>query len=163
MTGYTLPLGPPPSGHFPVDTRRLRSEFLRLQAKYHPDKHPQHAKQQAEAMSAAINEAYKTLSNPLLRAQYLLQLQGVDVANDETLKMEEPELLTKVLEAHEAIEDASCPEDLGALKESNEASIAASEKVLERAFHEHDVEKAKREAVRLRYWVNIRLALHDQH
>ncbi|KAK2594154.1 molecular chaperone [Conoideocrella luteorostrata] len=157
----TLPSGPPPEGHFPIDTRLLRSEFLRLQAKYHPDKHPQQDKPRAEAVSASINEAYKTLSNPLLRAQYLLSLQGVDVANDETLKVEEPELLMVVLEAHEEIERASNAEDLKGLTAENEERIATCEGVLEGAFHEGDIEMAKREAVRLRYWVNIRQAIHD--
>lgn len=123
--------------------------------------HPYESKAKAEATSAAINEAYKTLLNPLMRAQYLLSLQGVDVANDETLKAEDPELLMVVLEAHETIEDAAGYEDLEALTRENEARIDESENVLEEAFHKDDVETAKVEAVRLRYWVNIRQAVHD--
>jgi molecular chaperone HscB len=157
----TLPDGPPPSGHFPINRRSLRSEFLRLQSRYHPDLHPSSSKPQAEATSAAINEAYKTLLNPLLRAQYLLSLQGVDVANDETLKVEEPELLMVVLEAHETIEEAASPADLESLTAENEERIARSEEVLEGAFREHDIDRAKREAVRLRYWVNVRQAVSD--
>ena len=157
----TLPSGPPPAGHFPINTRLLRREFLQLQSRAHPDVHPASRKSQAEATSAAINEAYKTLSNPLLRAQYLLSLQGVDVANDETLKIEEPELLMLVLEAHETIEDASSDSDLDALRDENEARIKSSEEVLEEAFRDGDVDRAKREAVRLRYWVNVRQAVHD--
>ncbi|EFY86856.1 putative chaperone [Metarhizium acridum CQMa 102] len=157
----TLPDGPPPNGHFPINLRSLRAEFLRLQSRHHPDLHPASSKAQAEATSAAVNEAYKTLSNPLLRAQYLLSLQGVDVANDETLKVEEPELLTVVLEAHEAIEEARSPADLEGLTAENEERIRRCEEVLEEAFREHDLERAKREAVRLRYWVNVRGAVSD--
>lgn len=157
----TLPDGPPPKGPFPIDTRRLRTEFLGLQSRHHPDKHPAQRKTQAEAASASINEAYRTLANPLLRAQYLLSLRGVDVAADETLKVEEPELLTVVLEAHEAMDDAASPADLEGLAAENEERIAASEGVLEEAFRRENVDLAKREAVRLRYWVNIREALRD--
>ncbi|KAM0296314.1 hypothetical protein ACHAPM_010306 [Fusarium culmorum] len=157
----TLPDGPPPAGHFPIDTRALRREFLRLQARAHPDMHSSQNKARAEAMSALINEAYKTLSNPLLRAQYLLSLRGVDVANDETLKVEEPELLMLVLEAREEIEDAEKEEDLDEPRAANDARIAESEQVLEHAFRHDDIEAAKHEAVRLRYWVNIKESLDN--
>lgn len=167
----TLPLGPPPSGHFPIDTRALRREFLRLQARHHPDMQHQHhqhhqhdshkAKARAEATSALINEAYKTLSNPLLRAQYLLSLRGVDVATDETMQVDDPSLLALVLEAHEEISEAQREEDLAELRRTNDERIRQSEEVLERAFREDDVQAAKKEAVRLRYWVNIKESLDN--
>lgn len=158
----TLPDGPPPNGHFPIDLRALRREFLHLQSQYHPDLHPAGPqKTRAEATSALINDAYKTLSNPLLRAQYLLSLRGVDVANDETLKIEEPDLLGLVLEAREEIEEAEEEEELEGPRKENQERIGVSEEVLERAFKEDDVEAAKREAVRLRYWVNIKESLDN--
>ncbi|KAL6814785.1 Co-chaperone Hsc20 [Trichoderma camerunense] len=158
----TLPLGPPPSGHFPIDTRALRREFLRLQARHHPDMHPPGpAKARAEATSALINDAYKTLANPLLRAQYLLSLRGVDVATDETMQVDDPSLLAVVLEAHEEISDADKEEDLAELRAVNDKRIGESEGVLEEAFHKDDVPAAKREAVKLRYWVNIKQSLDN--
>ena len=163
LYGYfpsTLPAGPPPAGHFPIDTSLLRREFLRLQSAHHPDKQPAHLKPQAEALSAAINHAYRTLANPLLRAQYLLALRGVDVAADESLKVEEPGLLASVLDAHEAVEDARHPADLDPLRGENESRIRRSERTLEAAFRCDDVGAAKKEAVRLRYWVNIRESIH---
>lgn len=159
----TLPAGPPPQGHFPIDTRALRREFLRLQARYHPDRH-QHTptdKSRAEAASSLINDAYRTLANPLLRAQYILSLRGVDVAEDETLKVEEPDLLMLVLEAREEIEDAEAEEDLSEPRRVNDERIAASEEALDQAFATDDIEKAKREAVRMRYWVNIKESLDN--
>ncbi|PNY27823.1 J-type co-chaperone JAC1, mitochondrial, partial [Tolypocladium capitatum] len=130
-------------------------------AAHHPDKHPAADKRRAEARSAAINHAYRTLADPLLRAQYLLSLRGVDVAADETLKVDEPGLLAAVLDAHEAIEEAAAPHHLRPLRDENEARIRRSEGALERAFREDDVDAAKREAVRLRYWVNIRESVRD--
>ncbi|ATY58798.1 co-chaperone protein HscB [Cordyceps militaris] len=143
-------------------TRALRREFLALQARAHPDMHPPGpAKTRAEALSARINEAYRTLANPLLRAQYLLALRGVDVANDERLKVDEPALLMVVLDAREEIEEARAEEDLHEVRTANEARIADGEEALERAFRDDDVEAAKREAVRMRYWVNIRESLDN--
>ncbi|TKX22430.1 J-type co-chaperone JAC1 [Elsinoe australis] len=156
---FPITLGPdriPPKGPFKVDVKALRKEFLQLQAKAHPDLAPQERKRQAEALSARINEAYKTLQNPLLRAQYLLSLRGIDVAEDETAKVEDPELLMEVLETRETIEEAQAEEDLEPLKKSNEGRIEVSEEILGEAFKQDDMDKAKEEAVKLRYWVNIR-------
>ncbi|KAM3453272.1 hypothetical protein MY3296_003863 [Beauveria thailandica] len=170
----TLPLGPPPRGHFPIDVRQLRREFLQLQARAHPDMHaPGAAKSAAETRSALINEAYRTLANPLLRAQHLLALRGVDVAGDERLKMdaayddgdgdssEGAGLLMVVLEAREGIEEARTEADLEGLRTENDDRIREGEERLEEAFREDDVEKAKREAVKMRYWVNIKESLDN--
>ncbi|EKG21816.1 Heat shock protein DnaJ [Macrophomina phaseolina MS6] len=155
----TLPHGPPPAGPFAIDLRALRNEFLQLQAGAHPDRHSGADKRRAEALSARINEAYRALQNPLLRAQHLLQLRGIDVAEDERLKVEDPELLMEVLEARERIEEAESEEALQDMKEENERRIEQSVEVLDRAFKEDDMDKAKEEAVRLRYWVNIKDSL----
>jgi molecular chaperone HscB len=112
-------------------------------------------------MSARINEAYKTLQSPLLRAQYLLSLRGIDVAEDETAKVEDPELLMEVLEAREEIEEAEEEEDLVDMKAGNEKKIDESVQVLDEAFRKDDIQLAKSEAVKLRYWMNIRESLNN--
>ncbi|KAL3418633.1 Fe-S protein assembly co-chaperone HscB [Phlyctema vagabunda] len=155
----TLPKGPPPAGAFPIDTRELRREFLQLQAVAHPDRHAAELKTRAEATSAYINEAYKTLSNPLLRAQYLLGLRGIDVAEDETAKLDDEQLLMLVLETREEIEDVETEADLEPIRVENENRIMFSEQLLEQAFKRNDLKSAKDETVRLRYWVNIRESL----
>ncbi|CAG8978809.1 hypothetical protein HYALB_00012209 [Hymenoscyphus albidus] len=155
----TLPKGPPPSGPFHIDARELRAEFLQLQAVAHPDRHGAHLKLRAEATSARINEAYKTLQNPLLRTQYLLSQRGIDVAEDETAKTEDAELLMEVLDAREEIENAQAEEELVDMKRVNEERIRVSEEVLDGAFQRDDMKVATAEAVRLRYWVNIKESL----
>lgn len=112
------------------------------------------------AHSAQINEAYKTLQSPLLRAQYLLSLRGIEVAEDEHAKVDDPELLMEVLDAREQIEEAQSEEDLVGMKKENDARIEESVKVLEEAFATDNIEAAKAEAVRLRYWINIGDSLH---
>jgi len=112
-------------------------------------------------MSARINEAYKTLENPLLRAQYLLSLRGIDVAEDESVKVEDPELLMEVLEAREDIEAAESDDEIRAMKKVNNQRIEESVRVLEDAFMRDDMDSAKLEAVKLRYWINIKQSLDD--
>lgn len=160
----TLPDGPPPHGPFHIDVRALRREFLRLQAASHPDFHAHGAasaadRRRAEATSSLINGAFRTLSNPLLRAQYLLHEQfGLDLAGDEagSIAGVEEDVLGQVLEAREVIEEAESEKDLEGLREENEERIRQAEERIGRAFGDGDVEALKREVVRLRYWVNIR-------
>ncbi|KAF6220100.1 hypothetical protein HO133_003231 [Letharia lupina] len=155
----TLPQGAPPRGPFVIDPRQLRKEFLQLQARAHPDRHHGPDKARAEGTSALINEAYRTLQNPLPRAQYLLSLRGIDVAEDETAKVEDPDLLMEVLEVREAIEGAGQESELEGMKARNDARMVESEGILDEAFQSDDTEMAKAEAVKLRYWTNIKEAL----
>ncbi|CAG5169669.1 uncharacterized protein ALTATR162_LOCUS7064 [Alternaria atra] len=157
----SLPSGPPPDGPFAIDLSALKKEFLQLQARAHPDLHPQADKKRAEALSARINEAYKTLQNPLLRAQYLLSLRGIEVAEDETAKVEDPELLMEVLDARENIEEAESEEDLIEMRERNEERIAESTEIIDQAFKRDDLDAAKSEAIKLRYWVNIKESIEN--
>lgn len=189
----TFPRGPPPAAPFPVDVRALRTEFLHLQAAAHPDFHHhassslsdaadrdstrgggggQHstARARAEALSSLINEAYRTLASPLLRAQYLLrQNHGIDLAGDESTlvgneaagKEKDMELLMAVLEVREDIERAADEADLEPIRQANDARMRASEAELASAFAADDAASARREAVRLRYWVNIDDALRN--
>lgn len=82
------------------------------------------------------------------------------MAEDESAKVEDPDLLMEVLETREEIEAAEEEEELEPLKEQNESRIEASVKVLEEAFSKDDLDTASQEAVRLRYWINIRESLH---
>jgi len=157
----SLPRGPPPSGPFPINLQALKREFLQLQAKAHPDRHTGANKSRAEGTSALINEAYKTLQDPLLRAQYLLSLHGIDVAEDETAKIDDPELLGEVLEVREMIESAEGEGEVESLRMENKRKLEGSVKVLGEMCGDGDWDAAKSEAVKLRYWVNIREALRD--
>ncbi|KAI2472788.1 Co-chaperone Hsc20 [Annulohypoxylon bovei var. microspora] len=158
----TLPAGPPPAGPFAIDVRALRREFLTLQATAHPDLAPPGAtKRRAEAVSARINEAYRTLAHPLLRAQHLLHLQGLDVANEETARVEDPALLMLVLDTREAIEEALSEDELEPLRVDNEVRIEESEERLADLFAGSDTQGAREEVVRLRYWTNIRETIRN--
>lgn len=164
--------------------RALRREFLRLQAASHPDyfhsastsstssssptsdqesNEAAKRRRQAEATSSHINAAYKTLSHPLLRAQYILaERYGVDLAGDEAGNhtsvgaAADPALLVEVLEAREAIDEAESEADLEGPMAENEERIGRCIEGLRRAFAEGDVDGAIGEAVRLRYWESIK-------
>lgn len=65
----------------------------------------------------------------------------------------------EVMEVREAIEAAGEEGELEGVRRGNEGNIVESVRVLEGAFRDDDLERAVGEAVRLRYWVNIRESL----
>lgn len=165
----TIPAGPPPASPFDISVGDLRREFLQLQSMIHPDKYPAgDAKQRAEALSARINEAYRTLADPLQRAQYLLrEWHGIDVtAEDASSKHAlDPETLMEVMEVQEAIEAVGAsPEaeaEINALKKENDGRIAACTNALAGAFDRGDIEGARKECIRLRFWYSVGEGLHE--
>lgn len=159
----TLPAGPPPHTPFHLDVSALRKEFLKLQAAAHPDRHADPKdKVRAEATSAALNDAYKTLCDPLLRARHVLLVQaGMDLEADEAAREEDPEVLGVVLEARETIEEAQEESELQNLREENEERIKEAEGRLAEMMGREEWEEAKREAVRLRFWMNIKQSIQE--
>ncbi|KAL5001580.1 HSCB C-terminal oligomerization domain-containing protein [Aspergillus recurvatus] len=167
----TLPKGPPPSSPFTIDLSALRREFLSLQNTLHPDKYPPGpTKAGAETLSAIINEAYRTLSDPLLRAQYLLrEFHGIDVTAEDGsgagAQPLDPELLMEVMDVQEAIEDVGegqeAVEKIGAMKRENDERVRGCVEALAEAFDKGDVEGARGECVRLKFWASVAEGLRE--
>ena len=78
MTDYYQLLGIPRSLNISLD--ELQKRYYELSRQLHPDRFmqkPQAEQQRALDMSSALNDAYRTLKNPLERTKYLLKLEGV--------------------------------------------------------------------------------------
>lgn len=74
---------------FSVDQTRLSETYRELQKQYHPDKFAMQSDSErlaAMQKSTEINDAYLTLKNSCLRAQYLLLLAGFDIELQKTLQ-----------------------------------------------------------------------------
>ncbi len=65
--------------------------------------------------STRVNEAYRVLKSPVRRAQYLLELNGVDVQFETNTQMP-TDFLLRQLELREALEAAKQPAALDALQ-----------------------------------------------
>ena len=67
---------------FELDAEDLERRYLALASKVHPDRFANaEVSQRRRAMeaSAAVNEAYRTLRDPVRRAEYLCRLGGIDL------------------------------------------------------------------------------------
>jgi len=65
-----------------IDTASLEKQFYMLSRKLHPDRFaskPVAEQEAALAQSSQLNDAYRTLKDPILRTQYLLKLEGVEL------------------------------------------------------------------------------------
>ncbi|MGD0889949.1 MAG: Fe-S protein assembly co-chaperone HscB [Terracidiphilus sp.] len=86
---------PPPGGdffqvfglerRFTIDLPALEHEFHRLSRKVHPDRFARAGEKEREwslADTALLNDAYRTLKEPLNRTEYLLKLEGAEIGEE---------------------------------------------------------------------------------
>jgi molecular chaperone HscB len=86
---------PPPGGDYfsvfdleqrlDLDLAALEHEFHRLSRKVHPDRFARagdNERQWSLADTALLNDAYRTLKDPLHRTEYLLKLQGAEIGEE---------------------------------------------------------------------------------
>ena len=64
-----------------LDGKALETQFYRYSRKLHPDVHARASQEEQDwslAQASLLNDAYRTLKNPLERTKYLLRLEGVE-------------------------------------------------------------------------------------
>jgi molecular chaperone HscB len=86
-----------------LDSKDLKQRFYDRSREWHPDKFsrsPHDQQQKAEDMTAMINDAYRTLREPVSRAEYFLKQKGLEISKDVP-----PELLEEVFELNMALEE----------------------------------------------------------
>ena len=122
-------MGPVPSNYYDffglehrldLDLDDLEKRFYALSRQYHPDRYtlksPQEQQYALDA-TALLNDAYRTLGDPLARAEYLLRENGFEIG-EQGSKNVPPELLEEVFELNMALEE---------LRSGDEAARAALE------------------------------------
>ena len=76
---------------FQIDTAALAEKYRALQQAVHPDRFASGTDQERRLsmqQSTLINEAYRTLKQPLARARYLLSLHGMDLSAEQAKPMD---------------------------------------------------------------------------
>jgi molecular chaperone HscB len=112
-----------------LDTALLEREFYALSRKLHPDlfaRADQREQSWSLEQSSKLNDAYRTLKDPIKRTQYLLQLEGVKLeeqsksASDEaratgTIKKQvvPPDLLEEVFELNLQLQELRASQTMG--------------------------------------------------
>jgi molecular chaperone HscB len=104
------------SAAFALDKEVLEKAYREIQSQVHPDRfaHAGDAERRASLQwTTRVNEAYRTLKDPVQRAKHILDLHGVDVQFETNTQMPTDFLLQQLelreeLEAAAAKKDASC-------------------------------------------------------
>jgi molecular chaperone HscB len=122
-----------------LDVAVLESDFYELSRKLHPDLNARSASQEQEwslQQSSLLNDAYRTLKDPIKRTEYLLKLEGVELEEQSKSATEQarssgqvkkqivpPDLLEEVFELNMELEE------LRGLKEAGEDDPALIEEI----------------------------------
>src|ERR1700729_2853969 len=112
-----------------LDTATLEKNFYTLSRKLPPDRFaskPVTEQQAALAQSSLLNDAYRTLKDPILRTQYLLKLEGVELEEQSKAATEAaratgtqkkqivpPELLEEVFELNMQLQEMRAAKQMG--------------------------------------------------
>jgi molecular chaperone HscB len=98
---------------YALETEALERSYREIQSRVHPDRfaHAGDAERRASLQwTTRVNEAYRTLKDPVQRAKHLLELYGVDVAFETNTAMPS-EFLMQQMELREALEVATDKKD----------------------------------------------------
>jgi molecular chaperone HscB len=141
-----------------IDLAQLERSFYRLSRKYHPDVYA--TKSAAEQQwsldqTSLLNDAYRTLKNPITRTEYLLRLEGVvlEAGKSEDGKPKDsrvpPDMLEEVFELNMQLEemrmnrkmgedDPQLRADLEKARTTFESQLAASDSNLQELWTKWD-------------------------
>jgi molecular chaperone HscB len=112
-----------------LDVNALERDFYELSRKLHPDLNARAGSQEQEwslQQSSLLNDAYRTLKDPIKRTQYLLRLEGVELEEQSKSATEQarstgqikkqivpPDLLEEVFELNMQLEELRMQKKMG--------------------------------------------------
>ncbi len=92
-----------------INSNTLETSFYALSRKWHPDRFARASadeQQRALDFSALLNDAYRTLRDPVRRAEYFLTFHKIGQVDAGDEKKAPPELLEEVFELNMSLEEA---------------------------------------------------------
>jgi molecular chaperone HscB len=124
-----------------LDLDDLKKRFYDRSRQWHPDRFSRASsdeKKQSEEMTALLNDAFRTLRDPVTRAEYFLGESGLELSKDAP-----PELLEEVFELNMALEelrggDESARPQLVAAQDHFTAMLSDAEASLAGLFERYD-------------------------
>jgi len=90
-----------------IEMSELEQKFLQMSWKLHPDNFVNASEEERELSlkrSSELNDAYRTLRDPIARVEYLLAIEG-ERKEGEKKQQAPPELLEQVFELNESLDE----------------------------------------------------------
>jgi len=141
---------------YDIDFGVLQKQYLTKQALFHPDRAGSDVlRTQNLDISMQLNEAYNTLKDDYMRAEYLLKILGQKF-DDRVLKdaLGHAEL-ARVIDSHEELEAMESLSDLQALKLGKMKEKSDMVQVLTECFRVNNITKALEITIGLKYLTNL--------
>ncbi|XP_042721842.1 iron-sulfur cluster co-chaperone protein HscB [Lagopus leucura] len=141
---------------FRLDAQRLQRRFRSLQRALHPDRFGRRPAEQlySEQHSSLVNKAYQTLLHPLSRGLYLLELSGVEPAQ-ETDSDADSEFLMEIMEINEKLAEPKNDEILGEIETLIKDRQEELTEEVTAAFERGDLQEAKKLLAKMKYFANL--------
>src|SRR5215467_12027051 len=120
----------------------LEQKFLQLSWKLHPDNFVNATEQERELSlkrSSELNDAYRTLRDPIARVEYLLAIEG-ERKEGEKKQQAPPELLEEVFELNESLDELREAKASGTDLAGLTARLESAEKSFQGKLSEVDAE-----------------------
>lgn len=135
---------------YQLDLALLQERQQNLQSNCHPDRFvnaDEREKRISVQMASWVNQAFETLSDPVKRANYLLELSGLE-ANDESQTTSDTDFLMEQIELREQIDACRQSDDALGCCEHVAADLENRARLLSEEFVQH-FDKADLAAARL--------------
>ncbi len=140
---------------FDLESAEIERRYRDLQRALHPDRFvtaPSSERQLALRNAVAVNEAYRTLRDPLTRARALLALRGDGAVGEAKA---DPMFLMEIMERREALSEARAKRDLDSVKKL-EAEVREDEsrtyRRLDALFSQGTGDEIARELSKMQYF-----------
>jgi molecular chaperone HscB len=136
-----------------LEPASLDKAYFARQRQWHPDRFvakPPEERAKASTEAAALNDAYRTLKDPLARAVYFAGLKGVELPGDGKT-IDDPDLLMEAMEAREELHDAASPQAVDALAAKARDDQKSALGGLASLFLRDDKAAIRKALLRLRY------------
>ncbi len=141
----------------------LQPRFYEMSRRLHPDlftRKSERERQYSLEAAAILNDAYRTLRDPVKRANYVLKQEGFDIGEQRS-KDVPPELLEEVFELNMALEemrsgDESARPQLAAARENFGKMLSGTGTELQSLFEQYDASKQKDVLAQIRATLNRR-------
>jgi molecular chaperone HscB len=125
-----------------IEMGALEQKFLQLSWKLHPDNFVNASAEEREVSlkrSSELNDAYRTLRDPVGRVEYLLAIEGAR-KEGQTKQQAPPELLEEVFELNESLDELREAKESGGDTASLKQRLESAEKNFETKLKEVDGE-----------------------